>query len=61
MDLSVLYLKGTQIEISYYLYISVPEDCFLLKQIAQSPIIMRHFIWVFTIVKVHVHVPVSLW
>ena len=26
MDLSILYLKGSQVEISKFLYISVPED-----------------------------------
>ena len=33
MDLSILYLKGTQVKISKIKYISVPEDCFILANI----------------------------
>ena len=44
MDLSILYLKGSQVKILRFCYISVPEDYFYLCQNSPDPDEMPHCI-----------------
>ena len=38
MDLSILYFKGPQVQISKFYSISVPEDCFYLSKLNSAEI-----------------------
>ena len=50
MGLPIVYFKGSQLEFSKLLDISVPEDCLILAKSA----ILNHaaFIWVFTVCQI---------